>query len=68
MPDSMRAGDDATIAAITTGRDAQLELALAMEGCAPPCVGASEDMIASILPEHLRSAAARLDQLIDYLS
>jgi hypothetical protein len=66
MPESMSAAERATITNLAAGRDRNLLLAKWMEDV-ELYADATGNPLADELPQHLRSAAERLDELIEYL-
>ena len=67
MSESMQAGGHSAITNLTAGRDRNLQLAAVMENLELLYSDGTGNPMAEELPQHLRSAAERLDQLIDYL-
>lgn len=67
MPESTRAKQRVTLAALRSGRDNNLDLASAIENTSLPCSGGRDPGIADRLPRDLRSAAERLNRIIDYM-
>ncbi|MEO6093686.1 MAG: hypothetical protein ABIT04_04895 [Novosphingobium sp.] len=64
---TMLPGDVTAVTSLTAGRDYNLRLAAEMEELELLYSDGSGNPLAEELPRHLRRAAERLDELIDYL-